>query len=215
MESSLRATLDLFSATRGGTLALIEGLSQEQLDRRPAPGRWSVGEIADHVLRAESYFRNELRELIALARSGRRPVLRRSLSDVDISFAFIPKPLLALFQVPLSLAGLFVPSAFRELLLRNRLIPAQNPSFSTPEKGRRGEDLRRDLAAGIEQTRVLVEQNADLDGRTLVLQHPLLGTNDESGLLRFLALHEQRHQEQIREVLAGDRSASRAARTAI
>lgn len=76
--------------------------------------------------------RSELQELVVLARSGRRSVLRRSFADVDISIAFIPRPLLSLFQVPISLAGMFVPV---------------------------------------------------------------------SGMLRFLALHEQRHQDQIREAL--------------
>ena len=196
-----REQLQLLSDTRVRTLALVDGLSQEDLDRRPAPGKWSVGEVLDHVLRAEGFVRGELRQLVALARSDRPSILRRSFAEVDISMASIPKPLLSLFETPISLLGRFVPTSLRELILRYRLIPAQNPSFATPERGRKGEDLRLDLAVSLEQTRGIVEQNADLDYRQLILQHPILGRNDVAGLLRFLALHEQRHQDQIRAAL--------------
>lgn len=190
-----------FAATRAATLGLANGLSQEELDRRPRPDKWSVGEILDHLLRAEGYLHGELRELIGLARAGRRPFIRRSFSEVDISVAFIPRPLLSLFELPISLAGMFVPAPVRDFILRNRLIPAQNPSFATPQPGRPADELRSDLAASLEHLRQLLEQNADLDGRQLILQHPLLGTLDLTGMLRFLILHEQRHQDQIQEAL--------------
>jgi hypothetical protein len=198
---STQAAYDGFAATRASTLALVQGLDQATLDRRPAPARWSVGENLDHLLLAEEYFRGEMERLVALARSGQPAMLRRSLSEVDISIAFIPRPLLQLFEVPLSILGRFVPGSFRELMLRNRFLPAQNPSFSTPRLGRPGEDLRADLAASLEQTRGLIAANADLDYGRMTLEHPLLGRNDIPGLLRFLDAHESRHQDQIREAL--------------
>jgi hypothetical protein len=48
------AELERLERVRAGTLALVDGLSQEDLDRQPAGGGWSVGEILDHLLRAEA-----------------------------------------------------------------------------------------------------------------------------------------------------------------
>lgn len=199
---SAREAYDGFAATRARTLALVEGLDQATLDRRPAPGRWSVGEVLDHVLLAEEFFRGEIERLAELARSGRPAVLRRSLSEVDISILFIPRPLLQLFETPVAVFGRFVPASVRELLLRNRILPTQNPSMATPRPGRPGEELRADLAASLERTRELLAANADLDYGRMIHEHPLLGSNDVPGLLRFLDGHESRHQEQIREALA-------------
>jgi hypothetical protein len=36
----------------------------------------------------------------------------------------------------------------------------------------------------------------------MFVSHPLLGRNDVAGLLRFLALHEQRHQSQMKEIVS-------------
>lgn len=202
MSPTVRPPLQLFADTRSRTLALVEGLSQEELDRRPAAGRWSVGEVLDHLFLAEEYYRGEIERLIDLARSGREPVLRRSFSDIDVSIGSIPKPLLSLFEIPIALAGFFVPTAIREAILRNRRIPAQNPSFATPRRGRPAGELRADLVAALAKTRAVLEANPDLDYRRMVIQHPLMGRNDVPGMLRFLALHEQRHQEQIQEALS-------------
>lgn len=193
--------IDRFATTRVQTLALTNDLSQERLDRRPASGKWSIGEVLDHLLLSEEFYRGEIERLIDLARSGREPVLRRSFSDVDVSIGFIPKSLLSLFEIPITFAGLFVPNAVREAILRNRLIPAQNPSFATPRHGRSADELREELVASLAKTRAILETNTDLDYRRMVIQHPLMGSNDVPGMLRFLALHEQRHQDQIREIL--------------
>ena len=201
MSAAARTAYDGFAATRARTLALVGGLDQAALDRRPRPDKWSVGEVLDHLLLAQDYVRGEMARLIELARSGRPAFLRRSFSEVDISITFIPRPLLSLFELPIWFLGRFVPGSFRELILRNRILPAQNPSFATPRRGRSGEELRSDLARSLESLRDLLAANADLDYERMTLDHPLLGSNDIAGLLRFLAGHESRHQEQIREAL--------------
>lgn len=43
------AELRRLEAVRARTLALVDGLTQEDLDRRPARGGWSVGEVLDHL----------------------------------------------------------------------------------------------------------------------------------------------------------------------
>jgi uncharacterized damage-inducible protein DinB len=195
------ADLDRFATTRARTVDLVRDLSQAEADHVPAPGRWSVGEVLDHLLLAERFFRGEIRQLIALARAGRAPVLRRGFADLDVSIGPIPKAWLPYLEVPFRLANPFVPRCLRDFLLRTRAVPAQHPTRATPRPGRPVRVLREELLESLRETRALLEANADLDDRRLLHDHPLLGTNDVPGLLHIVTLHEERHQGQIADAL--------------
>ncbi len=197
-----RESLEMFRSTRSRTMAIADGLSQAQLDFSPAPGKWSVGEVLDHLVLAEKLNRDQIAELIELKKAGRKPLIRRTFADVNVSIAYIPKPVLPLLEVPFTLLNTFVPAGVREYMTLNRLIPAQNPDIATPRKGRLAAELHEDLTASLAETEGLFNANADLDYGEMIMQHPLMGTNDVPGLLRFMALHEQRHQSQINDITA-------------
>ncbi|HEY1379870.1 MAG TPA: DinB family protein, partial [Gemmataceae bacterium] len=190
-------SLDLLTATRGRTLDLVRTLSQAEADARPVPGRWSVGEVLDHLLLAERFFRGEVRQLAALARAGREPVLHRRFADLDISLGPVPRAALPLFTLPLRLVNPFVPRFVRDFLLTSRLVPARHPTAATPRPGRPVQALRRELAESLRETLAVFRDNADLDFRRMWHGHPVLGTNDVPALVRIVALHEQRHQAAI------------------
>jgi DinB family protein len=196
------AELARLERVRARTIALVDGLSQEELDRRPAAGGWSVGEILDHLLRAEESNRDVIRTLIDLARSGREPYLRRELTPAGLGPAFVPRGLLPYLSLPVSLMTLFIPFSVREQLVRSRLFPARAADELQPQPGRSGGELRYALAAALEVTRNLLAANADLDYRRMVYHHPFLGANDVPAILRLTAAHEERHQEQIRLYLS-------------
>jgi uncharacterized damage-inducible protein DinB len=197
-----RTDLNSFAETRAQTLDMVRDLSQAQMDYTPTPGRWSVGEVLDHLVLSERYFRGEINRLIELWRAGRRPVLQRGFRDLNISIAFFPRSLLPFFEVPIAFFSRFIPRPVQEFALRSRLIPAQHPDVSAPRKGRPARELLGELASSLQETRALFEANADVDYRALFHQHPLLGSNHVLQLLRILTLHEQRHQGQIADVLA-------------
>lgn len=75
--------LDDLHRVRLRTLELMAPLSQQEFDSVPAPGQWSVGEIADHIILAADALREILEEVIRLKRSGQHPFVRRTLSDFD------------------------------------------------------------------------------------------------------------------------------------
>ncbi len=202
--SAIGAELDLFRATRGRTLSLIAGLSQEELDFRPAAGRWSVGEVVDHMMRAEAFNRNDIERLIGLARQGREPVVRQTLEVVNISIFNIPKPLFALFEAPLNFVGMFLPSWVRSRATLTRLVPLQNPDNVTPRPFRPGDELRRELASSLAETEALLSENADLDFTRMIFVQPLLGEMNVPDLVEWMALHERRHQFQLCEVLTSE-----------
>jgi uncharacterized damage-inducible protein DinB len=196
-----QSDLALFGAARQRTLELIAGLSQVQIEFSPAAGRWSVGEVLDHLLLAEALNRRDIVELIDLARSGHRPYLKRTFADMNVSMAFIPKSMLPFLEVPFQLLSTVVPRAAREFLTRYRLVPAQSPDVGTPRKGRSIDELRQELRSSLQETEALFEANSTLDYQAMIQQHPLMGVNNVLQLLRIVALHEQRHQSQIGDIL--------------
>ena len=195
--STLAEGLAEFRTTRARTLQMIEGLTQAELDYTPAPNRWSIGEVLDHMLLGERLNREQIVRLIQLKREGRRPELILTFSDLNISVVGVPRFFLPLFEAPLTVINMFVPDSLRNYLTRTRLIPFRNPDPATPQRGRPAAELRRDLIASLQETERLFQDNPDLDYDEMVVQHPLLGRYDVPGLLRFMSAHEERHQSQI------------------
>jgi uncharacterized damage-inducible protein DinB len=187
-------------ATRAQTLAALAPLSQAQLDFSPGPGRWSIGEVADHLLLAEGLYRDEIARLVALARAGQRPYLKRSFDDINVAPLHLPTPILSLLQVPFSIMSRMLPDQVRSIVTEFPVLPTRNPDAATPRRGRPGAELRAALARSLAQTSALVEANGDLDFTGMISEHPLTGASDVPQILRFLSLHERRHQGQMERV---------------
>jgi hypothetical protein len=201
-KEAFRSSLELHRANRAHTLEMVREFSQYQMDFEPAAGKWSVGEVLDHLILGQRLNLSYIAEVIGMKKAGQRPVLRLSVEDVDVSIGFIPKSILPVLEVPLTVFNLFLPDAARDFLTSHRLIPAQNPELTAPRRSRPADDLRNDLMVSLRETEELLESDADLDFSGMLIQHPLLGNKNVPGLLRFLALHEQRHQAQIESIVA-------------
>jgi uncharacterized damage-inducible protein DinB len=196
-----QSDLALFGAARQRTLELVAGLTQVQIEFSPAAGQWSVGEVLDHLLLAEALNRRDIAELINLAKSGRRPYLMRTFADVNVSMAYIPKSMLPYLEAPFRLFSMVVPRSAREFLTRYRLVPAQSPDIGTPRKGRSLDELRQELGSSLHEMEALFAAHPTLDYQAMIHQHPLMGVNNVLQLLRIVALHEQRHQSQLGDIV--------------
>ncbi len=200
-----RSTLEFHRVTRTQTLAMVQELSQAQIDYAPAPSKWSVGEVLDHLILGQRLYLSYIEEVMGMKEAGQGSTLRLSFNDVDVSVGFVPKSLLPALEVPFTMLNMFVPAGVRDFMTRNRLVPAQNPDITTPRRGRSATELRGDLISSLKETEALLESRPDLDYGEMMIQHPLLGNNTVPGMLRFLALHEQRHQSQIDDILKSPR----------
>src|SRR5262249_26479986 len=119
-----QAELQLFRSARDQTRALVENLSQGQMDYSPGAGKWSVGELLDHLLLAEKGIRDDIVKLIELRRAGRRALLQHTFADTNVRPWFIPKALLPVFEGPFACLNLFVPRAARDFILRYAVVTA-------------------------------------------------------------------------------------------
>ena len=198
-------SLDNLRRVRLHTLELIAPLSQQELDFVPAPGKWSVGEVVDHIVLAADSFRGILEECIRLKRSGQRPLLKRTLADLDVFFAFLPRSWLPLLETPLQIFSNFVPGSLRDFLMQNRLLPFRTARSGIPRHGLQAGDLRSRLLNSFESVKSNFENNSDLDFHEMAVQHPLFGYVIMTDLPALMASHELRHQKQIADVLSSRR----------
>jgi uncharacterized damage-inducible protein DinB len=205
VESATRDRLNAFASVRALTLAAIGPLSRVQLEFSPRAGRWSVGEIADHLVLSEGLYRGIFVELVALARAGRPTYRRNSFADVNVAPLYLPDALLAWMAVPLGLVTRLIPDRVISLVTEFPILPTRNPDVATPRAGRPGADLKADLSDSMARTRAIIESNADLDFSQLVSEHPLTGRTSVTQILGFLALHERRHQGQMEDVRSDPR----------
>jgi uncharacterized protein (TIGR02246 family) len=194
---SLLDEIARFRQVREETLRLVEGLTQQEFDRSPRSGRWSIGEVLDHLVLAEQFFQRDLERFGEAAREGRPAHIRHSFRDLDIGPAFIPRSLLPALELPLTLATLFVPPAVLNAITASRLFPVRNPTVAEPRYGRPADALRLELQ---ESSRVMIEflEAVSVDDvARMTVSHPLLGTRSIPELIRFIVHHERRHQGQI------------------
>jgi|WetSurMetagenome_2_1015567.scaffolds.fasta_scaffold237779_2 uncharacterized damage-inducible protein DinB len=191
-----------FDAARAWTVEFAAPLSQAQLDFSPIRGRWSIGEILDHVLRAQRYYQDEIAELVALRRSGRRPYLRRTFRELNLAPRMLPSSILPWIDWPMRMMNRAVPDAVRDLLLRFPILPARAADSGLPRPGRPAAELRGELLASAAALRGLLDAAADLPLGQLVWEHPLIGVADVPRLVKLLARHERRHQGQMESVRA-------------
>jgi hypothetical protein len=68
------AAVKYLEETRENFLRSISGLSEEQWNYKPAPDRWSVAEVAEHIALSESLILNLVTERVMKAPAARPPV---------------------------------------------------------------------------------------------------------------------------------------------
>ncbi|MEO1083380.1 MAG: DinB family protein [Acidobacteriota bacterium] len=192
--------IDEARATRFETLALLDGLEQGQLDFRPTAGRWSAGEVLDHLLKADAFYLRELDELLRRADAGRVPFLYRGVADlIDV-----PKPIermLPFAEIPFAMANSFFPAPLRRAIVAERRLPLRVPDVMAPQAGRSVAELKDGLHRLIDRLDGL-EHGRHGDLYRLRYYNPVVGLTSLPSAVKFLANHEKRHQRQLRDVLS-------------
>ena len=169
-ELRVRLTADL-----DALLAAVGSLDQGQADWRPAPDRWSVGEVLHHLILSNRSFALVVRKLVDRGRreglaarpDGRRSWPRvRAIADVQASG------------------------------------PVRSPDRVTATRGLPVEQLRRELVESHRAVALQIPDLAGIDLAPLRFPHPL---GFELNLFQWADIagaHERRHLRQIETVLA-------------
>jgi DinB superfamily len=158
--------------TRARLLAAVEGLSEEQRGFSPAPERWSVAQLVEHLSIVEGNVAKLLDKLLGKAEES----AAASSSDEGDDFE---------------------PVSIEEFVERSRSV-----KFEAPERIRPTGTLPladslarlRESRAALHTLRPRVER---ADGRAIRFPHPAWGPLDLYQWLLFVGAHEDRHLSQI------------------
>ncbi|MEM7357144.1 MAG: DinB family protein [Acidobacteriota bacterium] len=187
-------------AVRRQTLSRVQDLDQKQADYRPGRGKWSVGEVLDHLVKLDDLIVRELGVAIERRRLG-LPFVYRGIADIDTTLPWVLKPVLPFFEVPFSIFNTAVPQPVRRALTGNRRIPVQAPKIIEPRFGRPIETLRRELDSTFSALEQQQAENPRIDLNRVYYYNPITGLASVAGLYRFVSNHEQRHQKQLHDIL--------------
>ncbi|TRZ99115.1 MAG: DinB family protein [Deltaproteobacteria bacterium] len=156
---------------RGETLSALSGLTDEEFSRQVG-GEWSAAQILHHILMSETGVSKVIRKVIKSAAGSLPPY---PADDTALQVRKLEKPLSA-YQAPTA-------------------VQPENPPGKT--------DLLRLARETREQTAASISMLATVDPRAATFAHPLFEEAPdlyEWPVLTIL-MHEEAHQEQIRELL--------------
>jgi uncharacterized damage-inducible protein DinB len=154
-------------------LAAVDGLSGEQWNFKPAPDRWSVGEVAEHIMLAEGAL----------------------FARVEQALAAKPNP-----DWEKKTAG---KSAFLEQGLLNRTHKAQAPETIVPKGNfTRAQIMSRYAAERAKTLEFIRKTELPLNEHTAEHPFPIFNTLSAYQWVIYIPLHNLRHNQQIAEVKA-------------
>src|SRR5215813_13257213 len=163
--------IKLLNESHKQTLDLLEGLSEEQLKFKPAPEKWSVLEVAEHIYLAEG-----------------------------LLFASVEKAL-AEKQNPEWETKTKGKTEFLERVMVSRDRKGTAPESIVPSgKLTRDQVIAKLKAARAQSLKFAEETKLPLKAHTLDHPFPVFGTLNAYQWLIYIPLHNIRHNKQIEEV---------------
>jgi hypothetical protein len=165
--------LKSLQSTRDAFLKSIAGLSEKQWRFKPAPDRWSIAEVSEHIAVAESKIFGLVQGTIMVS-----PVNPEKCAEVA------GKDEIVLERVP------------------DRSHKVQAPEFLKPtNRWATREDVIKAFEDSRKATMDYVRTTND-DLRDHFGPHPVLGTLDAYQWILLISAHSERHTKQIEEVKA-------------
>jgi hypothetical protein len=167
------AALKSLQATRDAFLKSIAGLSEQQWRFKPAPDRWSVAEVSEHIAVSESTLLGLVQTKFMMSPAD--PAKRAEVAGKDA---------LILERIP------------------DRSHKAQAPEFLKPTNRWATEaELIKAFDESRKATMDYIRTTND-ELRDHFGQHPTLGTLDAYQWILLISAHSERHTKQIEEVKA-------------
>lgn len=168
--NSVSDIFDHIDAERGRLLSAVEGLSEEQQGFRPAPDRWSVAQLCEHL---------------SIVEGNVAGLLGKLLDKAEASGAARAE------------GAPFAPVSIEEFAERSRGVKLEAPERIRPgDSPVLADTLRRlrDSRAALHALRPALER---ADSHALLFPHPNWGPLNLYQWLLFVAAHESRHRAQI------------------
>ena len=165
--------LQWLEESHAGFLAAIDGVSDAQWEWKPAPGRWSVGETAEHIVLAEAQLFAAVRRAMA---SPPNPAWEKQTRGKT---EFIVR---------------VMPSRQGKAVAPESIVPREG--LSRAQVGERFARQRIDIVGFAHETQAALQEH------TAPHPFPVFGALNAYQWLVYIPLHTMRHGRQIAEVKA-------------
>ena len=154
--------------------AAVDGVPRNLRETRPAPDRWSVAEVLEHLARVER---------------GVTSLLTKHLADADATSAFLPDAETS--SVVATINNELLVDRRHKITTGERVAPtgevSSDAAWTALESSRQG-------------LKALVSSYEGRDISSVMLPHPVLGPINAFQWVVFIGTHEARHALQITEV---------------
>lgn len=177
---SIAEIFDSIDETRAKLAGAISGLSESELNFRPAEGAWTIAELVEHVAKTEASIVPLVFRLLKTAEAG------GAASDGTIN-------------PPISLVDQ------HEIARTTRF---QAPEMIRPEGAASVSESLAKLSESRETIRGLQARLEAVDLSNTAFPHPAFGKLNLYQWLAFIGLHEGRHVEQMEKILAEARESN-------
>jgi hypothetical protein len=179
-ETDILEALDYLTLSRDGVVRAVTGLSVGQWRFKPAPHRWSIHEVVEHLAVMEDLFHLKI-----------APQLQRGPGDARVGDPREMDKLVLAWE----------PDPSAKVVIPGRVSLGESPPQLAPTRlWDHNESLQRFLAIRERTAEFLQSRSADLRGHAV--EHPALGLLDGYQWVLFIAAHSARHTKQILGVLA-------------
>lgn len=178
--------------------AAIDGVNDEQWKWKPAPDRWSVGEIAEHIVLAEAWQFGSVRRAISLPVNPNWENQTKEASQEATAWLRKVSPV-----SPGLVQQTTGKTEFMERVIGPRLGRARALEFIIPRGGMTQARVRELFdSQRAEMVKFVKETEVDLEKHTLENPFPVFGMLNAYQWLIYAPLHTMRHGKQIAEVKA-------------
>ena len=175
MHPRIEEVIGYVDSTRNDLADAIEAVPAARRDERPAPDRWSVAEILDHLNRVENRISQAAASWLVDARAAGLGPETDSSPVID--------------------------SINRSRII-DRTERVNAPDSILPQPSVNAEAAWKTLQASRDQLRATFETGDGLALAEIVRPHPVLGPSNLYQWILFVGAHEARHTGQIREIAA-------------
>ena len=165
--------IQLLKDSRKETIDAVKDLTDEQWKWKPAPDRWSVGEVAEHIVLAEGSLFGRLQ---AALDSPANPEWAKKTAGKTELILKVMAPRMGKAQAP------------------EAIVP--QGKLSRAEVMARFDEVRAKTLRFAEETKVALKEH------TSEHPFPIFGTLNAYQWLIYIPLHNMRHDKQIEEVKA-------------
>lgn len=164
--------LKLLEDSHKETLEMLKGLSDAQWNYKPAPEKWSVGEVAEHIWLAESLLFGAMETALKAPENPNWEEQTKGKNERVVS------------------------------ILTNRTGKAQAPEQIKPTGKTRAEIMQGLADVRAKTVKFARETQAAMNSHTLNHPFPVFGTLSAHQWLLYIPAHNLRHNQQIAEVKA-------------